>query len=79
MKFEDGALTPEGLDCGEAMAAWGPWVAEAVNLMDGDGAWAAWPEAGAYRDQPARDMAILSIARGRWVERRNQKMRAEMR
>lgn len=62
-----------------AMAAWAPWVSEAVTLMDGDGAWAAWPETGGFRDQPARDMEILTIARVRWIERRNEQMRAQTR
>lgn len=58
------------------MVAWGPWVGEAVEMLDGDGAWAVLPEAGGLRNQVARDMAIYGTARGQWVKRRTEKMKA---
>jgi len=56
--------------------AWGPWVHDMAQMIDGDGAWAHYPCAGGLFDQPARDMAIYGIAKNRWVERRNQDMKA---
>jgi len=47
-----------------------------AQMIDGDGAWAHYPCAGGLFDQPARDMAIYGIAKNRWVERRNQDMKA---
>lgn len=42
-------------------------------MIDGLGTLRHLPEPGAMRDQPARDMAIYRIIRGRWVERMNAK------
>jgi len=63
-----------GISPAEAMLAWGPWVFECVEMLDGDGAFAHLPEPGAYREQPARDMMIYSVIRGQWVKRRNEEM-----
>jgi hypothetical protein len=48
----------------------GPWVELATMLMDGDGAWTAYPWPGAPMEQPDGDMTILSAIRSRWNERR---------
>jgi len=55
--------------------AWGPWVREMLEMIDGKGTLRHLPEPGAYREQPARDLLIYNVARGRWVERINQSMR----
>lgn len=65
-----------GVDPLEAMAAWGPWVVDMTQMIDGDGAWAHFYHPGALSEQPAIDMQIFSVAKGRWVERRNEKMKA---
>jgi len=72
-EFEDGYGE---LDPNEALAAWGPWVRDMTALLDGDGAWAHFPYSGGLFDQPARDMQIYSIAKNRWVERINEKLKA---
>lgn len=64
------------MDPAEAMSAWGPWVYELTEMIDGDGAMRHLPEPGAYREQPARDMMIYAVIRSRWVERRNEQMKA---
>lgn len=56
--------------------AWGPWVHDMVLMIDGKGTFRHYPEAGSLREQPARDMAIYDIARGRWVERMNERLKA---
>jgi len=45
-------------------------------MLDGDGAWVHFPYSGALFEQPARDMQIFSIAKNRWVERINEKLKA---
>jgi hypothetical protein len=47
-----------------------------VLMIDGKGTFRHYPEAGSLREQPARDMAIYDIARGRWVERMNERLKA---
>jgi hypothetical protein len=47
-----------------------------VLMIDGDGALRHFPEAGPLREQPARDIEIYNIARNRWVERMNEKIRS---
>jgi hypothetical protein len=58
--------------------AWGPWVAECVDMMDGKGTQRHWKYEGAYGDQPALDVDIYRIIRGTWVDLVNEKMKAEM-
>jgi hypothetical protein len=58
------------------MIAWGPWVYDLVEMIDGDGTLRHLPEAGAYRDQPARDLKIYTIIRHQLVKRRNAKVGA---
>lgn len=48
--------------------AWGPWVAECADMMDGKGTQRHWKYPGAYADQPARHTMIYRVIRGRWVE-----------
>lgn len=55
--------------------AWGPWVCDMVLMIDGKGTFRHFPEQGSLGDQPARDMAIYDVARGRWVERMNKLIR----
>ena len=45
-------------------------------MLDGDGAWVHFPYAGGLFEQPSRDMQIYSIAKNRWVERINEKLKA---
>lgn len=57
------------------VVAWGPWVRDMMDMIDGKGTLRHlyWP--GSLSEQPARDMAIYNTARGRWVERMNEEMR----
>lgn len=55
--------------------AWGPWIQDMTIMIDGNGTFRHFPEAGALRDQPARDMYIYNIARCRWIEKMNRKNR----
>lgn len=71
----DGATFDDG-EQAEAMAAWGPWVYECIEMMDGKGTMRHLPEPGAYREQPARDMLIYAVIRGQWVRRMNEKLAA---
>lgn len=43
-------------------------------FLDGDGAFRHWKYPGAYADQPAHDVQIYQIIRGRWCELRNREM-----
>jgi len=46
---------------------WGPWVTQALDLMDGDGAFAM---SNAERSaMPAYDLAVLRIVRTQWNKR----------
>jgi len=45
-----------------------------VLMIDGKGTFRHFPEAGPLCDQPARDMSIYDLARGRWVERINKRI-----
>jgi hypothetical protein len=47
-----------------------------VLMIAGDGTFRHFPEKGSLREQPARDMEIYDAARGRWVERMNEKIRS---
>jgi len=57
------------------MLAWSPWVRDMADMIDGKGTMRHYPCDGGYKAQPARDMLIYNIARVRWVERMNEKMR----
>jgi hypothetical protein len=59
--------------------AWGPWVAECIDMMDGKGTQRHWKYPGAYADQPAVDLLVYRVIRSRWVELVNEKMEAESR
>lgn len=52
-------------------AAWGPWVSELVDMLDGLGTMRHLPEAGPMGDQPARDMEVFRVIRAKWVDRMN--------
>ena len=65
----------DGVDPAEAMIAWGPWVTDMTAMIDGDGAWVHFYHPGSLSEQPAIDMQIFSIAKKRWVERVNEKIR----
>jgi hypothetical protein len=56
------------------MQRWGPWVDEAVLLLDGDGTFRHWKYAGAYAEQPFLDIAIYRQVQARWNELTNEKM-----
>jgi hypothetical protein len=73
---EDASVLPDGINPYEAYLAWSPWVVELVGFLDGKGTQRHWKYRGAYADQPALDMAIYRIIRGRWVELRNEDMKA---
>jgi hypothetical protein len=51
---------------------WQPWVMECLDLLDSEGAFAHFPRPGSRREQPAYDMEILRIVRGKWVELKNE-------
>jgi hypothetical protein len=54
------------------MAAWAPWVREAVIFLDSEGTVRHWKYAGAYADQPAFDREVYEAVRRRWVELVNE-------
>lgn len=50
---------------------WGPWVVRALDLMDGDGAFAlSFAEREAA---PAYDMGVLRVVRTQWNKRVSQR------
>lgn len=57
------------------MAAWAPWVREAVLFLDPDGAVRHWKYAGAYADQPVFDREVYEVVRGKWVQLVNEERR----
>lgn len=59
---------PDGEDPFLVQTAWRPWVMECVDMMDGKGTQRTWKYPGAYGDQPAIDVLIYRVIRGRWVE-----------
>ena len=59
------------------MQIWRDWVVEAVDMMDGDGTFRHFPCAGARRQQPAYDMEVLRVVRGKWCELRNDDMKRQ--
>lgn len=56
------------------MESIGPWVRDAIQLMDSDGAYAHYKYSGELADQPALTMDVLDIVRSRWCEMRNEEM-----
>ena len=50
----------------------GPWVQDALRLMDADGAWMHYKYKGELGDQPALDMEVLDVIKSRWCELRNK-------
>ena len=56
------------------MALLGPWVQDALRMMDSDGAWAHFKYAGALAEQPAYDMDVLDAVKSKWCELRNREM-----
>ena len=79
IQFADGAELPSvdgspesGRVPAELIAKWQPWVLECLDLLDSDGAFAHFPRPGSRRTQPAYDMEVLRIVRGRWVELKNE-------
>lgn len=75
VSFEPGEAWPDGTAPYEAMALFSPWVEVAKTLMDGDGAWIAFPWGMVLMDQPEFDMTVLTIIRGRWSELRKRDMK----
>ena len=43
-----------------------------TRLVDGDGAYVHYPEPGALSEQPAFDMEVFDLIKGRWNELRNE-------
>jgi hypothetical protein len=69
---------PDGICPGELIQKWAPWIVEMVRFMDGDGAVRHWKYSTIYADEPAIDQEIYAIARARWIELKNEKLKAEM-
>jgi len=46
-------------------------------MMDGKGTQRHWKYPGGYAEQPAVDIIIYRVIRGRWVELVNEQMKAE--
>ena len=52
---------------------WGPWVTQALDLMDGDG---AFTMSHAERSEmPAYDLGVLRVARTEWNKRVSERNR----
>jgi len=57
--------------------AWGPWVAECVDMIDGKGTQRHWKYPGSYSEQPEIDLVIYRVIRMRWVELVNEQMKKD--
>lgn len=57
------------------MQEWGPWVIDCLRMLDAEGAYAHYFFAGALGDQPAIDMDLYDVIRGRWVELMNEQIK----
>lgn len=64
---------PDGSNPSLLAVKWGPWVTEALDMMDGDGAFAHLPRGGGRDEQLAYDMSVLRLVRAEWVRLRNAK------
>ena len=76
-EFPPDATLPDGTRPAELIAKWGPWVQEAVDLMDADGALVAFPHGLQRSEEPAVDMDVLRAIRGEWVRLENERIRAQ--
>lgn len=55
---------------------WGPWIHECVQwMMDADGAYVHFIHPGGLGGQPAYDMHVYDVIRGKWVTLRNEEIR----
>jgi len=57
------------------MKMWSAWVADTVNMLDGDGTFRHWKFPGSMSEQPAAHFAIWKAVRLKWVELKNQEMK----
>lgn len=69
---------PDGSNPYLIQQAWRPWIISCVDRMDGKGTQRSLARAGAYNDQPAIELQIDRIIRGRWVELVNEMQEAAM-
>lgn len=69
---------PDGSNPYLIQQAWRPWIISCVDRMDGKGTQRSLARAGAYIDQPAIELQIDRIIRGRWVELVNEMQEAAM-
>lgn len=59
----------------ELIEYWGPWVADCLQLLDGDGTYARFKYAGSLADQPAFDLSVYDLIKAKWNTLRNQEMK----
>jgi hypothetical protein len=60
------------------MERWVPWVNEALDMMDSEGAFVLLPYTGGLRAQPAFDMSVLRVVRAEWCRLLNEQTEARL-
>jgi hypothetical protein len=59
------------------MIKWSSWISEAMDLMDGDGAFTI--SISERQAASAYDMGVLRFIRGEWVRLKNEEMKRSVR
>jgi hypothetical protein len=66
---------PDGSRPADILREWDCWIADCLDLMDGDGAFAHWHYPGSHSEQPDIDLQIYNVIRNKWNELRNDEMK----
>lgn len=69
---------PDGVIPYLAILKWRPWIEDCLCLIDSDGCFTGnWKYQGALADQPYTDITIYKVIRAKWVELRNEDIKAK--
>lgn len=72
--WEDGEWKGQPIRPQELVDAWEPWVREVTLFLDSEGTFRHWRYGSDFSAQPACDVDVYRVIRGKWVELMNKKL-----